>query len=96
MKKFLFLYSIVFLLCIFANAQDGPGGLGTGTGDAGNGDGTNGVSDVSGGAGTTGGSQGTEAPVDGGIAILFAIGSLYTALKLSEKQTYSLSNLVVW
>ncbi len=85
MKKYLLLFALVTLIGLSANAQDGPGGLGTGTGDAGNGDGSNGVSDVGGGAGTTGGSQG-EAPVDGGVAILFAIGATYTAIKLTARQ----------
>lgn len=84
MKKYLLIFSLVILVGLSANAQDGPGGLGTGTGDAGNGDGSNGVSDVAGGSGTTGGSQG-EAPVDGGVAILFAIGATYTALKLTAR-----------
>ena len=85
MKKRFFILAIVFSVCLFGTAQDGPGGLGTGTGDAGNGDGSNGVSDIGGGAGTTGGSQG-EAPIDGGIAVLFAIGATYTAMKLSARQ----------
>ncbi len=92
MKRKLLAIGFALVICVFANAQDGPGGLGTGTGDAGNGDGTNDVNDVgSGGTGTTGGVQG-EAPIDGGIAILFAVGAVYTGIKLSKKRgIYSVS-----
>ena len=87
MKKGLLTIGFALAISVFAVAQDGPGGLGTGTGDAGNGDGSNNVNDVGGsGTGTTNGVQGTEAPVDGGIAILFAIGAVYTGVKLSKRK----------
>jgi len=89
MKKCILTIGFALAISVFAVAQDGPGGLGTGTGDAGNGDGSNGVNDVgtgAGGTGTIGGVQGTEAPVDGGIAILFAIGAVYTGVKLSKRK----------
>ena len=94
MKKRFLILSLAFAFCTIVNAQDGPGGLGTGTGDAGNGDGSNGVSDVSGGSGTTGGNQGTEAPIDGGVAILFASGAIYTAVKLSGSRAAYVHSLV--
>ena len=88
MIRRLLIIGFVLAISVITHAQDGPGGLGTGTGDTGNGDGSNGVNDVgAGGTGTTGGVQGTEAPVDGGIAILFAIGAVYTGVKLSKKRS---------
>jgi len=87
MRKKLLTIGFALAVSVFANAQDGPGGLGTGTGDDGNGDGSNNVNDVgSGGSGTSGGVQGGEAPIDGGIAVLFAIGAIYTGVKLSKKK----------
>ena len=71
-----------------ANAQLDPGGLGSSSGDTttgGIGTGAD-VSDVSGGSGTNGGTQGGEAPIDGGIVVLFAIGAIYTGIKLSKRK----------
>ena len=39
MRKKLLTIGFALAVSVFANAQDGPGGLGTGTGDDGNGDG---------------------------------------------------------